>query len=171
MRNDEGRRTVPDSSSTVLRRPSCLMSLSRPLFISLLALAGFAVSAYLLTVHWGWWSAVCLGVGDCELVNTSRFSEFLGIPVALLGMFAYAGMFAASVFVMRGAYTEWAGRLLFFGAAIGVAFSVYLTYVELFILHEICPWCVLSALIVSMIAILSGWGLRTGTTYDNAFQK
>ncbi len=149
------RTTMPRSSL-----PTGSLKLSRPLIICVLALGGIAVSIYLLTVHWGWWNAVCLGVGDCELVNTSRFSEFLGVPVALWGILAYVGMFVASAAVLRQTYSEWATRLLFFGAALGVAFSAYLTYIELFVLHEICPWCVLSAIIVSAIAILSALELR-----------
>ncbi len=141
------------------------MNFSRPLIISILALIGIAVSAYLLTVHWGMWSAVCLGVGDCEAVNTSRFSEFLGLPVALWGILAYAGIFALSVALQRGIAVEWARRLLFFGAAIGVAFSAYLTYIEVFVLHEICPWCVLSAILITIIAVLSVLELRDAEQY------
>jgi len=139
---------------------------SRSLLIAVLALGGFAVSTYLLTVHWGWWSAVCLGVGDCELVNTSRFSEFLGIPVALLGMATYAAIFVFSLAAMRGIEPEWARRGVFALAAIGVAFSAYLTYIELFVLHQICPWCVLSAILITLIAAFSALELRAAETYE-----
>lgn len=125
-----------------------------------LALAGIGVSAYLLTVHWGWWSAVCLGVGDCELVNTSRFSEFLGIPVALFGLGAYAAILALALLSWRRIQSVWAQRGMFALAAVGVAFSAYLTYIELFVLREICPWCVLSAIIIFTIAVLSALELR-----------
>lgn len=136
------------------------MKISRLLLILALAVAGFAVSVYLLTVHLGWWNAVCLGVGDCELVNTSRFSEFLGLPVALWGMAAYVGLGVLSVAIWHRILLEWTPRLLFLGAAVGVVFSAYLTYIELFVLHEICPWCVLSAIIVSAIAVLAALELR-----------
>lgn len=152
-------------------------SISRALMICVLAVCGIAVSVYLLTVHWGWWSAVCLGVGDCQLVNTSRFSEFLGLPVALWGIGAYAAIFAlGAALVMAGrertpfgfarwdenreSIAAWARRLLFFTAVMGVAFSIYLTYIEVFVLYEICPWCVLSAIIVFTIALLSVVELR-----------
>lgn len=128
--------------------------------ITALAAVGVAVSLYLLTVHWGWWQAVCLGVGDCESVNLSRFSELLGIPVALLGAGAYLAMIAATVLIARGMYVNNARIALFFIAMIGVAFSAYLTYVELFILHAVCPWCVLSAILVTVIAVLSAIELR-----------
>lgn len=123
--------------------------------ISILALLGVGVSAYLLTVHWGWWSAVCFGVGDCQAVNTSRFSEFLGLPVALWGIGSYVAIFLLSVAVMRGIALEWTPRLLFLLAAMGVVFSAYLTYIELYVLYEVCPWCVISAILILAIAILS----------------
>lgn len=142
------------------------MKFSRPLLITILAIAGIAVSTYLLTVHWGWWSAVCLGVGDCEAVNTSRFSEFLGLPVALWGIGAYAAMLALSIAVLRKKFTPWAQRGLFAIAVMGIAFSIYLTYIELFVLYEVCPWCVLSAIIVTIIAVLAGLELRDAEIYE-----
>jgi len=132
----------------------------RLMVITAFAAIGVAVSLYLLTVHWGWWQAVCLGVGDCESVNLSRFSELLGIPVALLGALAYAAMIAAAVLIARKIYADNARIALFFIAAIGVAFSAYLTYIEVFVLHAVCPWCVLSAILVTVIAILSALELR-----------
>ncbi len=126
-----------------------------------LAIVGLAVSLYLLTVHWGWWVAVCLGVGNCEVVNTSIYSELLGIPVALLGALTYISLIVLSTLIWKDLFAEYARLGRFFVAAIGVAFSAYLTYVELFVLHEICPWCVLSAILITLIAILSGLELRT----------
>ncbi len=142
------------------------MKFSRPLSIAILSLLGLAVSTYLLTVHLGMWSAVCLGVGDCEAVNTSRFSEFLGLPVALWGMGAYITLFGLSVAVMLKLFADWARRGLFAVAAIGVAFSIYLTYIELYVLYEVCPWCVLSAIIVTVIAVLSALELREAEQYE-----
>ena len=133
----------------------------RLLVIIVLAVVGVAVSLYLLTVHWGWWQAVCLlGVSNCELVNLSRWSELFGIPVALLGALAYSAIIVASALIARNLYVEYARPALFFIAAIGVAFSAYLTYIEAFVLYEYCSWCVLSALLITAIAILSIIELR-----------
>jgi uncharacterized membrane protein len=129
-----------------------------------LAIAGLAVSSYLLTVHWGWWMAVCLGVGNCEVVNTSIYSELLGIPVALLGGLTYISLIVLGALVWKDILAEYARLARFFVAAIGVAFSAYLTYLELFVLHEICPWCVLSAILITSIAILGVWELRVSNT-------
>ncbi len=134
----------------------------RILIITILAAIGTLVSAYLLTVHWGWWQAICLGVGDCESVNLSRWSELFGIPVALLGGLAYLAIIASCVLITREIYAEYARLAQFFLAAIGVAFSAYLTYIELFVLHAVCPWCVLSAILITVIAILSAMEVRSG---------
>jgi uncharacterized membrane protein len=124
-----------------------------------LAGVGVAVSLYLLTVHWGWQQAVCLGVGDCESVNQSRYSELLGIPVALLGALTYCVFIVCSVLIARGVMADGLRRAQFFIAAVGVAFSAYLTAIEVFVLQTICPWCVLSAILMVLIAILSAWEL------------
>jgi uncharacterized membrane protein len=125
-----------------------------------LALVGLVVSSYLLTVHWGWWMAVCLGVGNCEVVNTSIYSELLGIPVALLGALTYIALVVLGALVWKEVLAQYARLGRFFVAAIGVAFSAYLTYVELFVLHEVCPWCLLSAILITLIATLSVWEMR-----------
>ncbi len=126
-----------------------------------LAGIGLVVALYLLTVHWGWWQAVCLGVGNCEVVNTSIYSELLGIPVALLGALSYAGLIILGLAIWKDIYAEYARLARFFIAMVGVVFSAYLTYIELFVLHEICPWCVTSAILITIIAILSILDLRT----------
>ncbi len=133
---------------------------TRIIAIGALSLIGIGVASYLLTVHWGWWQAVCLGVGNCEAVNTSRYSEFLGIPVALMGGLSYVSLFVLSLAALRDYYPYYARLGQFLLAAIGVAFSAYLTYIELGVLHEICPWCVLSAIIITIIAVLSVLELR-----------
>ncbi len=135
--------------------------------VILLAMIGLGVSLYLLTVHWGWWQAVCLGVGDCELVNTSRYSEFLGIPVALLGALNYAAIGIMGVCILGGFYDEYVRLAQFFLAVVGIAFSAYLTYIELYVLYEVCPWCVFSAIVITLIAILSGWELRAASAVES----
>ena len=120
---------------------------------------GLVVSLYLLSVHWGWGPIICLDISACDVVNTSLYAELLGIPVALLGAATYLTLLAAGILIWRHIYQEAASLVQFFIAAIGVAFSVYLTYVELFVLRAICPWCALSAILIMLIAGLSLWQL------------
>ena len=141
---------------------------SRSIAMIVLAVAGLGVSSYLLTVHWGWWQAVCLGVGDCEAVNTSRFSEFLGIPVALLGGLTYIAIGVLAGAILYRFYDQYARPPLFFIAAFGLLFSAYLTYIELYVLHEICPWCVLSAILITIITVLSALELRAASRAESS---
>lgn len=91
---------------------------------------------------------VCVGNSDgCETVQTSRYSEILGVPVAALGLFAYATMLVCAI--LRG---EGAAILGVFLALISVLFSAYLTYLELFVIRAICQWCM--ANVAAVIAYL-----------------
>lgn len=125
----------------------------------LLALLGLVDSIYLLTIHWSWLQAICLGVGECEVVNASIYSELLGIPVAMLGALAYLSIIGTCILNWRRVSEDYAARVQFFIATVGVAFSAYLTYIELFVLRAICPWCMLSAILITLIAALSAWEL------------
>jgi uncharacterized membrane protein len=121
---------------------------------------GLIISLYLLSVHWGWGQIVCLDIGDCEVVNMSMYAELLGIPVALLGALTYLALLVTGMLIWRHIYEELASLVQFLVAAIGVAFSLYLTYIEIFVLRAICPWCVLSAILITLIASLSVWQVR-----------
>jgi uncharacterized membrane protein len=124
--------------------------------IIVLTLIGMGLSAYLTIVHWGWIPLVCFGgSGGCEVVNLSMYAQIVGIPVALLGFLAYGAIFLLSFGGWFEDYAHWAFLARFTLALVGVLFSVYLTYIELFILHEICQWCVASAIDVTLIAILA----------------
>jgi uncharacterized membrane protein len=100
---------------------------------------GLVVSLYLLSVHWGWGQIVCLDLGDCEVVNTSVYAELLGFPVALLGAFTYLALLGTATLIWRHLYEELASFVQFLLAATGVTFSIYLIYIELFVLRAICP--------------------------------
>jgi uncharacterized membrane protein len=115
-----------------------------------LALVGFGVAAYLTYVHYEGIRPVCGLGGDCEKVQTSQWSEVGGVPVALIGLIGYT-LILASLFV-PGEAGRLAGAFL---ALVGFAFSAYLTYRELFSIDAICPWCVVSACVMTLLAVLS----------------
>ena len=94
----------------------------------------------------------------------SSYAELLGIPVALLGVLTYLALLGTAMLIWRRLYEDLASLVQFFLAAIGVAFSGYLTYIELFVLRAICPWCVLSAILITLIAGLSVRQLRAMET-------
>ena len=140
------------------RRPDALLAL---------ALVGTGVAAYLS------WVAVdseqkpfCSGVGDCQAVQSSEFAEIGGIPIAVLGLGMYVTLLA-----LVAARRFWSGAAeagldrpmasATFGVALsGALYSGYLTYLELFEIEAICAWCVTSAVIVTLIMVLSVPDLR-----------
>jgi uncharacterized membrane protein len=115
-----------------------------------LTLIGLAVAAYLTYVHYDGIQPVCGLGGDCEKVQTSEWADLAGVPVALLGLIGYAAILA-TLFVEREEALV-AGALI---ALVGCGFSAYLTYRELFSIDAICPWCVASAVIMTLLAIVT----------------
>jgi len=121
------------------------------LWIAGIALLGVGVATYLVYIHYADIKPICAaGNGGCEKVQASEFSKLAGIPVADLGLLGYLTILG-SLFV-RGDL----GRLI--GAAtalVGFGFSMYLTYRELFTIEAICQWCVASAALMTLLAILT----------------
>ncbi len=115
-----------------------------------LAVAGLGVASYLTYVHYEGVEPVCALGGSCEKVQTSEWSKLAGIPVALLGLIGYA-LILGSLFV-RGEAGLVAGALL---ALAGFGFSAYLTYRELFSIDAICVWCLASAALMTLLAIVT----------------
>jgi uncharacterized membrane protein len=116
------------------------------------ALLGLAISGYLTYIHYAKLSPVCVGGGGaCEKVQNSSASELVGIPVAVLGLVGYAGILLSAL--IRGEAGRLLGALL---AISGLAFSLYLTYEELFVIHAVCQWCVASAVIMAILTLLTG---------------
>jgi len=129
---------------------------------AVLALAGLMLSIYLLLQRLGYLGALVCGTGGCETVQASRWSEFLGVPVALWGVAGYLGLFAVAFAGVQGRWAEQGGptKLLALLSGVGVAFTLYLTYLELFVIHAVCRWCVGSAVIIVAVFISSLAGLR-----------
>lgn len=123
-----------------------------PAAILALALAGMGISAYLTSQHFADRPPICGGLGSCATVQQSEYSEMAGIPVALLGLGAYA--FIAVLVVARDRWPL-ADTGLLAASFVGVLYSVYLTWVELAILHAVCLWCAASAVVITLIAGLA----------------
>lgn len=122
------------------------------------ALAGIGVAGYLTYVHYADLQPFCVGGGGgCERVQSSDQSRLLGIPVAVLGLANYLGI--ATCLVLGG---ERARALAAALALAGFGFSVYLTYVELFVIEAICQWCVANAILATILAALASASLLAG---------
>jgi len=121
-----------------------------------LAVGGVAVAAYLTLVHYRDELLVC-STGGCETVQKSPYAEIRGIPVALLGLGMY--IVITGLLVLRQIRPERADQttLAIFGLALaGTVFTIYLTYLELFVIDAICQWCVLFAIITWVLTLVEG---------------
>jgi uncharacterized membrane protein len=122
-----------------------------------MTVSGSIVAGYLSYVDLHSIQAVCGLVGDCNAVQSSSYSHLFGVlPVALLGLGGYLSLLAAwglGRFLPR---LRWAARLASLGLAFaGTVFSLYLTYLERFVIHAVCLWCITSAVTMSLILFCS----------------
>ncbi len=133
-----------------------------PIVLATLAAFGVAISTYLAVTHFGDRPIVCAGLGQCDYVNSSDYASVAGIPVSVLGIFLYAGLLSlASLWAIRPENDLW--PIAYWGMALaGAGYAGYLTYVELAILHAICVWCVVSAIVLATSLLLSTAALVRG---------
>ena len=134
---------------------------ARNLRITLLVLtvAGIGVATYLTYIHYAGIKPLCgRSGGGCEIVQTSQYSKLVGVPVALIGLIGYVAILASLLAPEREA-SRFATVSL---TLVGFGFSAYLTGRELFSIHHICEWCLSSAIIVTIILILSLWRFLRG---------
>ena len=130
--------------------------------VAALALAGIFISLYLTLYKFGIIGELSCSIGSCETVNLSKWSRFLGLPVAAWGLLFYLDVFAVAVVSTLPRFEDERvlSIVLVAEAAVGVLFSAWLTYLELFVIHAICIWCVTSAVIVTLILLASIMDLR-----------
>jgi uncharacterized membrane protein len=119
-----------------------------------LTVLGIAVAGYLVYVHYADINPVCNIAHGCHKVQTSEYAKLAGIPVALLGLIGYVSILGALLVPGQGEAARM-GAALF--ALVGFGFSMYLTYRELFTIDAICQWCVLSAILMTGLAIVTTW--------------
>ena len=99
---------------------------------------------------------VCVAGDQCEIVNTSVYSTIGGIPISLFGAGTYAVMLVVLFLETRQEFLGENGPLIILGLSFfGLLYSIYLSYLELFVIHAICPFCALSALILLAMFIIS----------------
>ena len=116
--------------------------------MALLSLAGVFIALYLYLHKLGIIGQLACGTGGCETVQLSPYSRFLGIPVPLIGLGGYGTLLFLSLRALQQPDDARWPQLLLWLAGIGVGFSAYLTYLELFVIHAICRWCVGSAIVI-----------------------
>jgi len=150
-----------------------VLAVAVPALLALLSIAGLGISSYLTYTHWAEATIVCGGIGNCNLVNNSEYSELAGIPVALLGALNYLTLIALAVVWLwwRPSGLAWP-LMAFWGLSLfGTLYSAYLTYVEVFVLEAICVYCVASAgIILACLVISTGWLIREARVSDNGYE-
>jgi uncharacterized membrane protein len=123
---------------------------------ALVAAAGTAVAGYLTYVHYRPDALVCTGGGGCETVQESRYAELVGVPVALLGLLAYAAVLALVIWDAPVARTL-AGAI----ALSAAGFALYLLVLQAFVIDAWCVWCLVNDLVVvPLLAVLTAVRLR-----------
>jgi uncharacterized membrane protein len=132
------------------------------MIVAALALAGIFISLYLTLYKIGVIGELSCSIGSCETVNLSKWSRFLGLPVAAWGLFFYLDVFAIALVgtMPRFENEPLISLVLTAEAAVGVLFSAWLTYLELAVINAICIWCVTSAVVVTLIFLTSALDLR-----------
>lgn len=118
-----------------------------------LTLLGLGVASYVTYVHYAGIKPACTLGESCTKVQTSRYAEIDGFPVALIGLIGYVAILISLV-IPQSETTRFATGALTLG---GFGFSVYLTYREVFSIHAICEECLSSAIIMTIMMCLSIW--------------
>jgi uncharacterized membrane protein len=141
---------------------------ARTLRIAMIVLTvlGIALASYLTYIHYAGIKPLCgTNGGGCEIVQTSQYSELVGVPVALIGLLGYVAILGS--LLLPESETSRLATVVF--TVVGCGFSAYLTYRELFSIHHICEYCVSSAVLVTILMVLAVWrflrgdpGLRAG---------
>jgi uncharacterized membrane protein len=127
--------------------------------LTVMSVLGVGLATYLTYIHYAGIKPLCgVNGGSCEIVQTSRYSHLLGVPVALIGLIGY-------VLILGSLLAPEEERWRFVTAALilgGFGFSVYLTYREVFTLEKICEYCVSSAILLTLMLPLSLWRFLRG---------
>jgi uncharacterized membrane protein len=126
--------------------------------IPILCVIGLGVAGYLSYIEITLSQAACGPVGDCNAVQASRYARLWDVlPVGVLGAVGYVGILAAWWAGRKkwGWVSSYAPIALFGMAFFGTLFSVYLTYLETFVIKTVCLWCLSSAVIITLLLLLS----------------
>ncbi len=126
--------------------------------LPVLAVIGFAISGYMAYVETQSVEAICGPVGDCNAVQGSAYAVLFGVlPIGILGMVGYAVIliFWGWSRLRQDPLAVYVPKALFGMALFGVAFSLYLTYLEPFVIGAVCMWCLSSAVVMTLVLLMT----------------
>ncbi len=117
--------------------------------IAVIALIGVFVALYMLLYKLGVFGSLLCGTGGCEVVQASPWAYFLGVPVAAWGLAGYLSMLAVAMTGVQPRFesSRWVPASLLLLTTVALLFSIYLSYLEEFVIHAWCQWCILSAVL------------------------
>lgn len=120
--------------------------------IPVLAVVGLGVAAYLAVVEVTGAEAVCGPVGNCNVVQQSPYARLLGVPIGVMGVVGYTVLLATWAVGRLAPEAGSAARSATWWMALGAtAFSIYLTFLEPFVIGASCAWCLTSAVTATLI--------------------
>jgi uncharacterized membrane protein len=123
-----------------------------------LAVIGLGVSAYMAYVETQEVAAICGPIGDCNAVQGSAYAKLFGVlPIGILGLIGYGAILVLWAWprLRQDDLAKAAPKLLFGLAVAGVLFSLYLTYLEPFVIGAVCMWCLSSAVIMTLVLLVT----------------
>lgn len=128
----------------------------RTVFILGLVAMGLIVAGYLAYVETTNVTAVCGPVGECNIVQSSPYARIFGVPVALIGVLSYLAI--GVLWLLQRPLDKKASGLPRYGllalTLFGTIFSIYLTVLELLVIHAICAWCLTSAVVTLLLFLI-----------------
>jgi uncharacterized membrane protein len=142
----------------VFQEPAHQTSDQRSALIPILAIVGIFVAGYLTFVEASGAEAVCGPVGDCNAVQQSKYAMLFGvIPVGVMGLIGYFLILGAWIIARLSSdrLSDLATVAIFGMTAFGTLFSIYLTFLEPFVIGTTCAWCLTSAIVTAALFWLS----------------
>jgi len=139
--------------------------------VPVLCLAGLGVAGYLAYVETAQVTAVCGPVGDCNTVQQSEYARLFGVlPIGIIGLFGYIAILIAWLVarLTSGRLNAQAWLAIFGMALIGTLFSIYLTFIEPFVIGATCAWCLSSAILITLLLWFSSLPAKRALTLLSA---
>jgi uncharacterized membrane protein len=133
--------------------------------IPVLAVIGMGVAFYMSFIEITKTEAICGPLGNCNSVQESSYAYLFGvIPVGALGLLGYAAILASWLFLQFGpkAWSRFFTLAIWVFAWFGILFTIYLTFLEPFVIGATCAWCISSAIVMTLIFLAS-----TGPTIES----
>lgn len=137
------------------------------LTIPFLSLVGMGISGYLVYVHYNEIQPICMPEFRCDVVLSSSYAQIRGIPISVLGLVMYAAMTTLGFWLLfeRSEVQGLISLGIYTMALSGTLFTAYLYYLEIFVLHAFCIWCIRASLVTLSLLVLSLANLFTSERY------